>query len=223
MRRLLIGFLAATWAAASQAQGVDLSELKFREPGMKWLNVDLRKPRGSGYGGRMPHTDPLRESRTHFADKAFERLELKIRDDRLHADIVRTKNLRVLYEDLFLTLEEREFRKKAADYWRLRFQLYGDWCGTGRIPIVSKTDPRLAEVAGMRAEVERLGLGNMTARQKRAADEEAALWEWVRRDEAERAKRRLELTAEWHELPEWQLSPLTPEPLLPTSGIQPKD
>lgn len=70
----------------------------------------------------------------------------------------------------------------------------------GRIPIVSKTDPRLAEVAGMRAEVERLGLGNMTALQKREADEEAALWDWVRRDLAERAKRRLELTADWLEL-----------------------
>ena len=112
----------------------------------------------------------------HYADKVFERLELKIRDDRLHEGIVRTKNLRKRYRKFFLSQEEREFRKKVQEYRKLDFQLYERWCATGRLPIIYQSDPRLGRIEEMRAEVERLGLGDMTVSRKREADEKAEFW-----------------------------------------------
>ena len=122
MKQLLAGVIGLTWALAAQPDSIDLSELKFREPGLSWLNVELNKPRTSGYGGRKPHPNPLIESRMHYADKVFERLELKIRDDRLHEGIVRKKNLRKRYRKYFLSQEERQFRQKVQEYRKLDFQ-----------------------------------------------------------------------------------------------------
>ena len=222
MKKLLVGVIGLTWALAAQPEGIDLSELKFREPGLTWLNVELDKPRTSGYGGREPHPNPLIESRMHYADRVFERLELKIRDDRLHEGIVRTKNLRKRYRKFFLSQEEREFRKKVQEYRKLDFQLNERWCATGRLPIIYQSDPRLGRIEEMRAEVERLGLGDMTVSRKREADEEAEFWSLVRRDQQERAKRRLEYDARRPQLPEVELLPftLTPFPPIPLIKLE---
>ncbi len=223
MKKLLAGVIGLTWALAAQPEGIDLSELKFREPGLTWLNLELNKPRTSGYGGRKPHPNPLIESRMHYADKVFERLELKIRDDRLHEGIVRTKNLRKRYRKYFLSREEREFRQKVQEYWKLDFQLYERWCGTGILPIIFESDPRLGRIEEMRAEVERLGLGDMTVSRKREADEEAEFWSLVRRDQQERAKRRLEYDARRPQLPEVELLPFTLTPFPPIPLIKLKE
>ena len=184
--------LTLAWAAAVQAQGGEIGGLKFRDHGPIRLNVELMEPRRSGYGERNIHSDPRVESRMHYADKVFERLELRIRDDRLHEETVTTKNLRKRYWEIFMSQEERDFERNVREYWRLRHQLYNEWCGTNRIPFLSVSDPRLQELPFLRAEVERLGLGDMMAWQKREADEEAELFEWVRRDHEERRKHRMQ-------------------------------
>ena len=79
MKKLLVGVIGLGWALAAQPGGIDLSELKFREHALTWLNVELTEPRRFGYGGREPHRNPPIESRMHYFDKVFERLELKIR------------------------------------------------------------------------------------------------------------------------------------------------
>ena len=220
MKKLLVGVIGLSWALAAQADGIDLSELKFREARLTWLNVELKEPRRFGYGGREPHPSPLIESRMHYADKVFERLELKIRDDRLHEGIVRTKNLRKRYRKFFLSPEEREFRQKVQEYWKLDYQLYERWCGTGILPIIYESDPRLGRIEEMRAEVERLGLGDMTVSRKREADEKAEFWSLVSRYQQESAKRRLEYDARRPQLPEVEMLPLTLPPFPPIPLIK---
>lgn len=92
MRRLLIGLLTLAWAAAAQAQGVDLGDLKVKKPIFHWGPDGLTEPRRYGYGGRQPDFNLLAESRKHHMDKVFERVELKIRDDRLHAEMIRARS-----------------------------------------------------------------------------------------------------------------------------------
>ena len=137
----------------------------------------------------------------HHVDKVFERLELKIRDNKLHEGIVKKKNLRKRYRELFPSQEQREFRQKVQEYWELEYQLYERWCGTGIRPILFESDPRLGRIEEMRAEVKRLGLGDMTVSQKRKADAEAEFWNWVRRYKKEQSSRRLEFNVEPPELP----------------------
>lgn len=91
MLRLLIGLLTLAWAAAVQAQSVDLGGLKVKKPIFKWGPDGLTEPRRYGYGGRQPDFNPLGESRKHHMDKVFERVELKIRDDRLHEEMIRAR------------------------------------------------------------------------------------------------------------------------------------
>lgn len=201
MKKLLVGVIGLGWALVAQPDGIDLSELEFREHTLTWLNVELTEPRSFGYGGREPHRDPLVESRMHHVDKVFERLELKIRDDKLHESIVKKKNLRKRYSELFLSREQREFRQKVQEYWQLEYQLYERWCGTGVLPILFESDPRLGRIDEMRAEVERLGLGDMTVSQKNKADAKAEFWNWVRRYKKEQARQRLEFNIERPELP----------------------
>lgn len=215
MKKLLVGAICLGWALAAQPQGIDLSELKFREHALTWLNLELTEPRTHGYGGREPHTNPLMESRMHQIDKAFERLELRIRDDRLHEDIVKTKNYQKRRRDALR-------RQKAKEYWKLRYQLHG-WECMRSLRRAYESDPDFSRLEEMRAEVERLGLGGMTVLQKKKADEEAELGNWVRRYKKEQARQRLEFNIERPELPEKEL--LFPihvtRPAIP--GIEPDD
>lgn len=188
--RLLIGVFFLGWALAAQPQGVDLRELLSRDSGVIWLDLELAEPRRLGYDSRQPAATPAVERHARYFVTQHERLEFKVTDHKLPADIVREKNLRTRYPDIFMTRKDREFRQKLEEYGRLKRQLsYGGWlCGTGVIPILFDTDPRLLEIDAMRAEVERLGLGDMTRLQKRDAD----LSEWVRRYQRESKRRRLE-------------------------------
>lgn len=187
--RLLIGVFFLGWALAAQPQGVDLRELLSRDSGVIWLDLELAEPRRFGNDSRRPDATPGVGGRVRYFDTEHELLGFKFRDHKLPANVVREKNLRTRYPDIFMTRKDRELQQRIEEYRRLRLQLaYGFFCGTGVIPILFDTDPRLREIDGMRAEVQRLGLGDMTRSQKRDAD----LSEWVWRYQRESRRRRLE-------------------------------